>query len=68
MVELPLIGHVRFSKTISPQTEMEVWEMKKIPYASSVRSIMYSMVYCRPDLAHVVSQVSKFMAKSSRKH
>ena len=67
-IELPLVGHVRLSKTMSPQTEMEVQEMKMIPYVSCVESIMYSIVCCRPDLAHAMSQVSGFMAQFGKKH
>ncbi len=42
--------------------------MKRIPYASGVGSLMYAMVYCRPDLAHAVSQVSRFMANPGKEH
>ena len=47
---------------------MEAQEIERVPYASDVGSIMYSMVYCRPDLAHAVSQVSRFMTQPDREH
>ena len=65
---LPLAGHISLSKTMSPQTEVEAQEMERVPYASSVGSIMYSMVCCRLDLAYTVSQVSRFMAQPGREH
>ncbi|XP_038972174.1 secreted RxLR effector protein 161-like [Phoenix dactylifera] len=53
---------------MSPQTEVKAKEMKSIPYASGVGSLMYAMVCCRPDLAHAVSQVSRFMANPGKEH
>ena len=66
--ELPLAGHFRLSKTMVPQTEVEAQEMETVPYASGVGSLMYAMVCCRPDIAHAVSQVSRFMAQPGREH
>ena len=67
-VELPLVGHFRHSKTMAPQTEVEAQEMEKVPYALGVGSLMYAMVCCRPDIAHAVSQVSRFMVQPGREH
>ncbi|XP_073117613.1 uncharacterized protein [Elaeis guineensis] len=67
-VELPLADHFRLSKTMAPQTEVEAQEMETIPYASGVGSLMYAMVCYRPNIAHAVSQVSRFMAQPGRKH
>ena len=39
-----------------------------IPYSNVVRSLMYVMVYMRPDLCHVVSVVSRYMANPRKKH
>ena len=66
--ELPLAGHFRLLKTMAPQTEVEAQEMETVPYASGVGSLMYAMVCCRPDIAHAVSQVSRFMAQPGREH
>ena len=38
--------------------------MSRVPYASA----MYAMVYTRPDLAHAVSVVSRFMGESGKEH
>ena len=66
--ELPLGGHFRLSKMMSLQTEVEAQKMERVPYASSVGSLIYAMVCCRPDIAHAVSQVSRFMAQPGKKH
>ncbi|KAM3381937.1 hypothetical protein P3S68_007510 [Capsicum galapagoense] len=42
--------------------------MKKVPYASAVGSLMYAMVCTRPDIAHVVGFVSRFLSNSGREH
>ncbi|XP_042016116.1 secreted RxLR effector protein 161-like [Salvia splendens] len=42
--------------------------MDKIPYASIIGSIMYTMVCTRPDLSHAISMVSRFMADPSIEH
>jgi len=42
--------------------------MVEVPYASVVGCLMYAMVCTRPDLAHAISQVSKYMSKTGRQH
>ena len=42
--------------------------MKLVPYSSTVGSVMYIMISRRPDISHVVSLVSKFMANPGRQH
>ena len=41
LTELPLVGHFRLSKMMSPQTKMEAQEIEIVPYASGVGSLMY---------------------------
>ena len=43
-------------------------EMKKVPYASAVGSLMYAMVCTRPDIAHVVGMVSQFLSNPGKEH
>ena len=40
--------------------------MSKVPYASPVGCLMNAMVCTRPDFAHVVSVVSKFLSNPRR--
>ncbi|CAM8994317.1 unnamed protein product [Rhodiola kirilowii] len=42
--------------------------MSKIPYAKTVGCLMYSMVCTRPDLAHSISAVSRYMATPGKAH
>ena len=42
--------------------------MSKVPYASVVGSLMYAMVCTRPDTAHVVGVVSRYMNNLGKEH
>lgn len=42
--------------------------MVHVPYENAVGSLMYLMVCTRPDLAHSMSIVSRFMANPWREH
>jgi len=45
-----------------PKSPSEVEDMSRVPYASSVGSLMYAMVCTRPDIAQAVGVLSRFMA------
>lgn len=42
--------------------------MSKIPYASVVGSIMYTMVCTRPDISHAISVASRYMGDPGLRH
>ncbi|WKA07403.1 hypothetical protein VitviT2T_025235 [Vitis vinifera] len=42
--------------------------MRRVPYASVVGSLMYSMVCTRPDIAYAVGVVSRFLSNPGRLH
>ena len=44
-----------------PNREKDKAEMRKVPYASAVSSLMYVMVYTRPGVAFVVGVVRRYM-------
>ncbi|KAL6333801.1 hypothetical protein AAG906_028987 [Vitis piasezkii] len=50
----PLGSYLKLSSKQNPSSEKEKEEMRKVPYASAVGSLMYAMVCTRPDIAHVV--------------
>jgi hypothetical protein len=67
-VSTHLENHFRLSTSQCPKTVEETEDMSKVPYASAVGCLMYAMVCTRPDLAHVVSVVSKYMANPGKQH
>ena len=62
-VSTPLANHFKLFSEQCPKTDKEIEDMAKVPYASAVGCLMYAMVCTRPDLAHAVSQVCKYMSK-----
>jgi hypothetical protein len=52
----------------SPRNQLEINEMKSIPYASAVGSIMYAQVCTRPDLAFVTELLGRFQSNPGIKH
>lgn len=67
-VSTPLASHFRLSKEQSPKTKQEKDFMAKVPYASAIGSLMYAMVCTRPDIAHAVGVVSRFMSNPGKHH
>ena len=64
----PLGSHFKLTREQSPKTDKDREEMTKVPYASAVGSLMYAMVCTRPDIAHAVGVVSRFMSNPGREH
>jgi hypothetical protein len=67
-VSTPLGSHFRLTKDQSPKTEQEQAYMSKVPYASAIGSLMYTMVCTRPDIAHAVGVVSRYMSNPRKQH
>ena len=67
-VTTPLAAHFILSKKDSPQTDEEKEYMSNVPYANTVGSLMYIMVFTRPDIAYAVSVVSRYMANPGKCH
>jgi len=42
--------------------------MSRVPYANAVGSLMYIMVCSRPDLAYIVSTVSRFISNPGKQY
>jgi hypothetical protein len=51
-----------------PKTQEEIQYMSKVPYSSTVGSLMYTMVCTRPDIAHAVGVVSRYMNNLGKEH
>ncbi|MCO5583886.1 hypothetical protein L7F22_037802 [Adiantum nelumboides] len=57
-LSIPLPSYVKLSKQDCSESEKQKIEMEKIPYASTVGSLMYAMIATGPDIAFVVGIVS----------
>jgi hypothetical protein len=51
-----------------PKNQLEIDQMKSIPYASAIRSIMYAQVCTCPDLASVTGLLGRFQSNPGYKH
>jgi len=58
----------KLSAMIKVQAQADQDYMSKVPYSSVVGSLMYVMVCTRPDLAYVVSMVSRFLSQPQKEH
>ena len=67
-ISTPFPTNVKLSSKMSPSSEEERMEMSRVPYASAVGSLMFAMICTRPDIAHAVGVVSRYMAEPGREH
>ncbi|KAF9678261.1 hypothetical protein SADUNF_Sadunf07G0016500 [Salix dunnii] len=68
MVSLKILKKLQELKNQSPKTEEERNYMNAVPYTSAIGSLMYVMVCTRPDIAHAMGVVSKYMSNPSKQH
>ena len=59
-VSTHLANHFKLSKRSCPTTNKEKKEMTIVPYSSTVRSLMYAMVYTRPDITQRLELLAGF--------
>ncbi|KAA0046971.1 gag/pol protein [Cucumis melo var. makuwa] len=65
---LPLRHGVTLSKEQCPKTPQEVKEMRHIPYASVVGSLMYEMLCTRLDICYAVGIISRYQSNPGLAH
>jgi len=58
----------KLSKSQCPQNDNDRVEMKKIPYASAVGSLMYAQVCTRPDIAFAVNALGRYLSDPGLDH
>ena len=67
-VKVPIPIGVKLSVEQCPKTQEEEEDMSRVPYASVVGSLMYAMVCTRPNIAHAVGVLSRYMSKPGKEH
>eukprot|EP00253_Pinus_taeda_P005419 PITA_05419 len=67
-VKVPIPVGVKLSVEKCPKTQEEEEDMSHVPYASLVSSLMYAMLCTRPNIAHAVGVLSRFMPKLGKEH
>ena len=65
---LPMSHGITLSKSQCPNTKDERERMSKIPYASTIGSIMYAMLCTRPDVSYALSITSRYQSDLGESH
>ena len=65
---IPLGGHYELSAYQCLTSEQDKEDMARVPYSSAVGSVMYNMICTKPDLAHSISHLSRYMTNPSGEH
>ena len=64
----PVVKGDKFGAFQSPRNQLETDQMRMIPYASAVGSIMYAQVCTRPDLAFVTGMLGRYQHNPGMDH
>ena len=67
-ISTPLAIHFKLSKEMCSKTHEEIGYMSKVPYSLVVGSLMHAMVCTRPNIAHEVRVVIRYMNNPSKEH
>jgi hypothetical protein len=51
-----------------PKTQEEIEYMSRVPYSSTIGILMYAMVCTRPDIAHAMGFVRRYMNNTDKEH
>ena len=65
---LPTRHGIILSKEQCPKTPQEEEDMRRIPYASAVGSLMYVMLCMRLDICYVIGIVSRYQSNPGIGH
>ena len=64
----PIVKGDRFNLNQCPKNDIERKQMKNIPYAYAIGSLMYAQVCTRPDIAFVVGMLGRYQSNSGIDH
>ena len=64
----PIVKGGKFGTFQCPRNQVETDQMKSVPYASAVGSIMYAQVCTRPDLAFITGMLGRFQSNPRLDH
>jgi len=67
-ISTPILVGFKLSIEQCPKIQEDIEDMSHVPYASIVGSLMYAMVYTRPDIAHVVGVMRTYMSNPRKEH
>ena len=65
---VPVVKGDKFGQFQSPRNQLEIDQMRTIPYASAVGSLMYAQVCMRHDLAFITGMLGRFQSNPGMDH
>uniref|UniRef100_A0ACD5Z493 Uncharacterized protein n=1 Tax=Avena sativa TaxID=4498 RepID=A0ACD5Z493_AVESA len=65
---VPMTKAIKLSGDMCPKSLEERKKMSHIPYASALGSLMYAMLFTRPDLCHSVGVLSRYQKNPGEEH
>ena len=66
--QLPTQHGIALSEEQCPTTPQEEKDMRRVPYASAVGSLMYAMLCTRPDICYAIGIVSRYQSNPGLAH
>lgn len=67
-VTTPLDPNQKLTSDMSPKNEEDRIKMQDVQYREAVGSLLYASQETRPDIAHAVGIVSKYLSNPSQAH
>jgi hypothetical protein len=64
----PIVKGDKYESYQSPSNQYEIDQIKSVPYASAVGSLIYAQVCTRPDLAFVTEMLDRYQKNSGISH
>jgi hypothetical protein len=64
----PIVKGDKYESFQSLRNQYEIDQMKSVPYASAVESLMHAQVYTRPDLAFVIEMLGRYQKNLGVSH
>jgi hypothetical protein len=64
----PVVNSDKLGALQSPRNQLEINQMKSIPYASSVESIMYGQVCTHPNFSLIIGLLDIFQSNPGFNH
>ena len=65
---IPFRHGIHLSKKMCSNTSKEIERMSKIPYALAIGSLIYAILYMRPDIVHAASVTSRYQSNPDKEH
>ncbi|KAL4283434.1 hypothetical protein GQ457_16G021540 [Hibiscus cannabinus] len=68
LMDTPVAKGDKFCLAQCPKSDLEIQEMKKVPYTSAIGSLMYAQVCTRPDIAYIVGVLGRYSSNPGMDH